>query len=385
MNASRNVGASGLMRTAQSALTCKLSSDLCYGSIFTSFSRLQNLDSFNKRELSDLSIEDYYQNYANVVVKKQNPLLNRFYFLRQQLLHYSFLKLLSAPSRFSNTSDIQILLLGGGLDVSYEFYNHSTNNLRYYVIDFEEVIEKRRLYHMKRNTYSNKGIEYVAGDLLDFQKILLKLESYPRFNFNQPTIVIFECVLSYLPAAVVSEISSKLSSTFAACSVLIYDPLLGTDDDNNPDYFHQMKKCFENKDANLMFCPSTIEDFSLFLYQSGWNHVDSMTIFQRRHLGSFSNIIDPLITSSLESFDEYSSLQLLLTSYHITVCTNSSDWFNRYSDVLLLKDESIFNSNTSFNANLSMLFLKLDWLEKKVNVLEKLHIQKSTNVDMKFR
>jgi hypothetical protein len=385
MTSTENEGASGLMRTSQRALTCKLSSDLCYGSIFTSYSGLQNLGAYSKDELADVSIEDYYQNYASVVVKKQNPLLNRFYFLRQQLLHYTFVKLLTSASRFSDRSGIQILLLGGGLDVSYEFYNHNSINLHYYVVDFEEIIEKRKLYHMKRKSYSNKCIDYVAGDLLDFQTILSKLKSYPQFNFTQPTIIIFECVLSYLPTSAVVEMFSQLSNQFLASSVLIYDPLLGDNEENNLGYFHQMKKSFESKDANLIFSPSTIEDYSLFLYQSGWKHIDSMTIYQRLLLGNFSDIIDPLIASSLESFDEYSSLQLLLSSYHITVCSNSLNLFNRYRHTVLIKENNFCNSNSSSNVALSLLFLKLDLLEKKVTALEKRSLQKSSCVGKNFR
>jgi hypothetical protein len=134
----------GVSRTAYDALTCKLSADLSYGSVYKSY--LEDVES-NHCEMGNLSFTDYYQNYANVVVKKQNPLLNRFYFFRQQCVHSLFQKLLLTVSQ----EHCQIFIFGGGLDISFEFYSSKSVKLHFHIIDLPEIIERRKLYHMKRD------------------------------------------------------------------------------------------------------------------------------------------------------------------------------------------------------------------------------------------
>lgn len=322
---------SGVTKTAQEALTCKLSADLSYGSIFSSL----NACPLTSHVLERISLTDYYQNYANVVVKKQNPLLNRFYLLRQHAMHAVFVKLLtSIPSSFT---DAQVLVLGGGYDISYEFYNDQNRRLHYYVIDFPEIIERRMMYHAQRSQYPNKQFHYIGGDLLDFNRILQQLEDN-KIDHSRPTIVLIECVLSYLPFKNVEEIVSSIASKFSNCAMLLFDPLMGSDpiknDDTslveNQDYFHQTKGSFSRKEAELQTNFSTSIKVAEFFRLNNWNHIDCMTMFQVIHLHDILKLVEPLIINSLEVFDEFSSLQMLLNNYHITVTMNNTPWWRRF-------------------------------------------------------
>lgn len=321
----------GVTKTAQEALTCKLSADLSYGSIFSSL----NACTLSSQVLEGISLPDYYQNYANVVVKKQNPLLNRFYLLRQQAMHAIFVKLLtSIPSSFT---DIQVLILGGGYDISYEFYNDQSRQLHYYVIDFPEIIERRMMYHVQRSQYSNKQFHYIGGDLLDFNHILQQLDDN-KIDHSRPTIVLVECVLSYLPIKKVEEIISSIASKFSNCAMLLFDPLMGSDpaknDDTslveNQDYFHQTTGSFARKEAELQTNFSTSIKVAEFFRLNHWNHVDCLTMFQAIHLHDIIKLVEPLIINSLEVFDEFSSLQMLLNNYHITVTMNNTPWWKSF-------------------------------------------------------
>jgi O-methyltransferase involved in polyketide biosynthesis len=378
----------GVSRTAYDALTCKLSADLSYGSVYKSY--LEDVES-NHCEMGNLSFTDYYQNYANVVVKKQNPLLNRFYFFRQQCVHSLFQKLLLTVSQ----EHCQIFIFGGGLDISFEFYSSKSVKLHFHIIDLPEIIERRKLYHMKRDSYSDKTIDYYSGDLLQFPQIMKDIQSTnpSNFNVNYPTIVIFECVLSYLPMNTVCEITDYFSNQFHSTAFLQFDPLLqpaatpsDKNNSNTNNYHHQIVQSFSSRNALLQSSFPLVTDYFSFYYHHNWKSVTCMTLYEIIHYYHLMESLEPLIIKSIETFDEYSSLQLLLNSYQITLAfnnniNNNSRWrdsFNQFNEKLNGKFSKQLMVKKSLPAperdyqRAEFLFLQLQILEKKLFALERL-------------
>lgn len=353
----------GVSRTAFDALTCKLSADLCYGSVYHGFQEKKN--DIKKT----LSISDYYQNYASVVVKKQNPLLNRFYFFRQQCFHHLFqLSLVSMLQ--SNPSNVQIFIFGGGLDISFEFYEalHPQSHFHIYVVDLPEIIERRKLYHAKRNSCSSRTIHYIAGDLLQFSSVIDNLKG---IDSSFPSIILFECVLSYLPVLNVAEINNYFSN-FSRAVILEFDPLLDSSSgttSGDMNYMQQMTSSFTSRNAQLQACFPTTQDYEQFYYQHGWKHATSLTLFDILHLFDLISDIEPLLIKSIESFDEYSSLHLLLQSYQISVGCSSSDLFLSLYNLLVPRTK-MSNSNNN-QKRIENIAARIDAIENKLASIER--------------
>jgi hypothetical protein len=214
-----------------------------------------------------------------------------------------------------------------------------------------------------------------------------------NFNVNYPTIVIFECVLSYLPMNTVCEITDYFSNQFHSTAFLQFDPLLqpaatpsDKNNSNTNNYHHQIVQSFSSRNALLQSSFPLVTDYFSFYYHHNWKSVTCMTLYEIIHYYHLMESLEPLIIKSIETFDEYSSLQLLLNSYQITLAfnnniNNNSRWrdsFNQFNEKLNGKFSKQLMVKKSLPAperdyqRAEFLFLQLQILEKKLFALERL-------------
>lgn len=282
----------------------------------------------------------------------------------------------------SNTSSkyCQLLLLGAGIDISFEKLYSNLANI--HAVDLPEIIIERDklLSHNKgddtpdngrqdidntkdidktnidNNSKSSVGkikevIEInrksvsIAGDLCDFDDIWEKL-LLNGFDVDCPTIVLAECVLCYIDTHSVRLLLQKLSSNLRKESLLIlYDPMLPSPPSNSPSrslplssndstsssgsISHSKKISFNNgfsklmqdkfseRNAPIRHCiPSTIRQQN-FIQSCNWKFANSFNMHEASHLFLTTN--ERSISTSLEPFDEFSSLALLHKQYSVTL------------------------------------------------------------------
>jgi ribosomal protein S18 acetylase RimI-like enzyme len=284
--------------TSDTSKSDHINSQICNASISA---MLGNRDSTDSRKVGSKQEKK----------RLQNPLLNRLYHARYLLIHKMVSKCLNTFKRntenhimghernknhndsagrnsicnsdcakiigdddmdsksTSNTCSkcCQLLLLGAGIDISFEKQYSNLANI--YAVDLPEIIIERdkilsrnegedtedngrqdvdntninsncersvKKFKERNGEHNKERIEInrdrksisIAGDLCDFDDIWKKL-LLNRFDEDCPTIVLVECVLCYIDTHSVKSLLQKLSSNLSKDSLLIiYDPMLPT-------------------------------------------------------------------------------------------------------------------------------------------------------------
>ncbi|EUT78904.1 hypothetical protein PFAG_05481 [Plasmodium falciparum Santa Lucia] len=137
-----------------------------------------------------------------------------------------------------NKQSIQIVNIGSGLDTTFFWINQKYQDVKYYEIDFYDLLKEKtdiikKYTEMKNflkyekdneekdedliNCLNYKMVPLDLNDSSSFEKILL---SY-NFDFNKPTIFICECVLIYLETESSDNLIKKLSELMKNTSCII--------------------------------------------------------------------------------------------------------------------------------------------------------------------
>lgn len=345
----------GIIRTAKDAVLCKSSS---------SFLRNDD-DSVCLPNGADgiLSVE--------TVEKKrlQNPLLNRMYHTRYQIVHKTLSRCLNVLRPLHSDKRIkvkqnQILLLGAGIDISFEeLYSKSAH---IFAVDFPEIIMARNMVLSASQAVDSHGPEHsrrsrsisIAGDLRLFDDIWAQL-LVDGFDSSCPTVVLIECVLCYIDTTAVQQLLIKLSEVLCKESFLIlYDPMLpssssssstspfvssarsttmspttssslsdGTSSNNNK-FRQMMADKFESRKAPIQHTIESKKSQSNFMESCKWNFRKIFNMFEAQHY--FLTAEERSVSILLEPFDEFASLALLHGLYSITVAGLDSDLFDTF-------------------------------------------------------
>jgi O-methyltransferase involved in polyketide biosynthesis len=168
--------------------------------------------------------------------KKQSPLMNKVYNLRSSIMH-KIVK--SSVGHFSTlkTAETQVLILGAGLDTSYDKYSKNV-----FVVDFPEVVNQR-------NALDN--VTLIGADMTDVKGLINELSS-TGFKFHANTIIIVECVLCYIDEVSCHALLNTLSSLLRSSLIVLYDPMLETEGLHSTNRFsQQMRGKFAERGAPL--------------------------------------------------------------------------------------------------------------------------------------
>jgi hypothetical protein len=305
---------SGVIRTSREALACKASARVSSGS-----ERGRDADS----------------------AKRKTPLLNRIYQTRSNIMH----KLVQCAARSApGAVQVQLLLLGCGLDTSYNAYA-----ARVYAVDFESVVRERESASASASASTPFRVAYLGWDLRE--RGLLTALRGKGFDPQAPTVVLVECVLGYIDRESVDALLQELSS-LACAALLLYDPLLPKhsvgdgngvgDGTGDGDGFASMTlQKFATRGAPLLSCNSSPTQYASTLRRVGWLHSTAVSVNgavcaflspeertgnARAGAGAGGGSINRDITY-VEPFDEFASLALLQNSYAVALASNNSSWF----------------------------------------------------------
>ncbi|RYG95347.1 hypothetical protein EON65_56115, partial [archaeon] len=196
-------------------------------------------------------------------INRQSPLLHRFYLLRSRIIHRA---LNYITGHIDENNDFQLLLLGGGLDVSYE---KRYPQAKCFVVDVLDIVQARKP-HQPFNTVS------LEGDLIAWPKVLSDL-LMSGLDPTIPTVVIVESVFAYLPSGVPATILHSLATSFRRCFLLIFDVCFASSTENG--FAEMLFSKFNTKQAPLLSVYSP-GDLHTLLYASAYLHADVLTMYE---------------------------------------------------------------------------------------------------------
>ncbi|CRH01529.1 leucine carboxyl methyltransferase, putative [Plasmodium relictum] len=302
-------------------------------------------------KLSAVQLGYYYDPFLKYFVKKiekRSPLINRGYYSRVVALR-QYIELFMKS--LHNTEYIQIVNIGAGLDTTFFWIYEKYKNVKYYEIDFYEILtEKTRIINdvellnnflkYDENFEENKtdlincvNYKMLYSDLNDWDSFEKNLISH-SFDFNLPTIFICECVLIYLETESSDFLIKKLSELMKNTScIIVYEQV-----NPNTAFGKIMIDNFSSRGISLksIYKYNNL-DLQLKRFKSlGWFNV---------YISDMNEIYDYHISNEekkkiekIEMFDEFEEWRLLQNHYFMLVAFNCYNNLNlKYLEDFLTK------------------------------------------------
>lgn len=219
---------------------------------------------------------------------------------------------------------MQLLILGAGLDLSYDNYFDETYN-----IDFADIITQRKsIKSMKNNIL-------ISADLRNYDDLIKKLIS-ANFNFMKETIIIAECVFIYIDQIYVVKLLAGLASVLKNATILTYDPLFPSNGNSNHNIFmDDLLKKFMKRGAPFPTVHSLQEQLNMFV-DCGWKHVCCSNLNDA--ICTFLNTADNSFHPDSELFDEFSSLAIIRKNYSFTIASLKQEDFQSCWNLIVNKN-----------------------------------------------
>lgn len=271
---------SGLMKTAHCAINCKESMSFALNSSST----MKNSGTAKKHQRS--------------------PLINRTYYYRQLCCHKIVEKSLVQYKR--NTASVQLLLLGAGLDNSYEKYD-----VNCFAIDFESIISDRH-----QSCSRSKLISADLRNVVQLHKALIDSD----FSFDCPTIVVVEVVLCYLTKIEISNLITFIQRTISKVTMVIYDPVIPKTLYHS--FSNSLLSGFESNQAPIKHGIKSRREYEQLLKEGGWVSVTTYNI--QMALSSLFTLEERKMNVTAEPFDEFAALSLLNQCYMLAIASSES-------------------------------------------------------------
>lgn len=291
--------------------------------------------------------------------RSQSPLLSKIYLARSKVMH-----LLVQVAQVTSITSVQLLNLGGGLDASYAQYFSKE-----YVLDLPLSIERITAANRDQRTSTT----FISCDLNNCVDVMSSLDA-ESFNWSQPTVVLMECVMSYLQPVSLEALLLCLSSRLTNAIFVAYDPMCARGDamDNVRSLSAMMTRKFHLRGAPLTGTVSSTKVFTTRMQRCSWHLCRTYTMYQALHCLLLPE--ERSLYGENELFDEYASLQTLLNVYCVCFASNNALWYHRFVVKLLRRsqDKAVEADPgvLQFDSRVSRLYARLAVLESHVNILE---------------
>ncbi|XP_052802199.1 tRNA wybutosine-synthesizing protein 4-like isoform X2 [Mya arenaria] len=279
--------------------------------------------------------DDPYLQAFVLKLTRRAPLIHRGYYVRAKVFEYMLEKFLS-----TNKGQKQILSLGAGFDSSY-FRLYSKGLLTdtvLYEIDFPDLVKRKRALieahpemmamigtlnadHSQRcpqielsgSQYKLLGVDLTLTNTLDAALSLCGAD------FDQPTLLLSECVLTYMTRRCSSSVIKWAAETFCNSVFVLYEQI------NPDDSFGLFMQGHYNTMGSPLRClnhfpilQSQVDRF----YTQGWENVGAMDLNQFYLTVLTGEERERM--EQLEPFDEYEELHLKCSHYFV-LCGNNGD------------------------------------------------------------
>lgn len=280
----------------------------------------------------------------------QTPLLSKMYMARSKLIRRS----LETAALFHGRENLQLLNLGGGLDTGYTDIAKTQ-----FVVDLPNTLK-----NLPPSNQLPQNTQYISCNLEDTDELcrLLRVHS---FDFSRPTIVLMECVLSYIREDAAKKLLRWINERITHCTFIAYDPICGltASESKVKSFSRMMLERFQERKAPLLSVVASTASYTSRMFDCDWSFVRTYTL---------SNALQLLLSekdASLyvrgELFDEYASLQTLLHLYGLCLAGNHSIWYQSWTKELEMQEEM----STDIRRR-QMLFARIATLEAHVSAME---------------
>lgn len=183
-------------------------------------------------------MEDDFIAYFSPKNARRSPLINRGYFVRARSIG---LVLEAFCSRMKSKS-CQVLSLGAGFDTSFfrlKALEVLPERCHYYEVDFPLVVKRKceivastpqlsALVGVPTGHNSWANYRVIAQDLADINSLQAALVD-SGINFELPTLVLAECVLSYLDVRESDAVITWTARAFSNCVLVVYEQIYPSD------------------------------------------------------------------------------------------------------------------------------------------------------------
>ena len=277
--------------------------------------------------------------------RKRASLINWGYYLRFKSLECSFEQLIKELSE--KDEQFQILSVGAGFDTT--FFNVATkygakDNFKFYEIDLpSNVARKTKLIEksgkcrqlLKNPQFSESGIisetfKLFACDLANQDELQKKLENV-KFDFIKPTVILSECVITYMEERDSTNLIKFLATHLHHAAFFVYEQIRPSDAFGKFMVAHFQKIGSPIKGIHKYF---NCREHELRYLDCGWETCSSITLAD-----VFNNLDDDekQRIRDIELFDEYEEF-LLKSSHYLVVCAGKGSLRNHsVSDMIVRK------------------------------------------------
>ncbi|KAL3831855.1 hypothetical protein ACJMK2_023552 [Sinanodonta woodiana] len=312
--------------------------------------------------------QDDYLQYFVTKVTRRSPLIHRGYYIRARTMDYIMKKFLEI-----HTGKRQIISLGAGFDSTYFRLKHQNllEEVTFCEIDFPDVVRRKKeiimaqpplleligeITHTKATdnllveidsaNYKLLGIDLGQPNTLE---AVLKL---CQIDFDCPTLLISECVLTYMTRRCASAVIKWAADTFTCGHFVIYEQI-----NPNDAFGIFMQKHFHHIGSplkSISHFPTLISQKTRFL-KLGWSHCSAMDMNQ-----FYTNLVpveERQRIEMLEPFDEHEEFHLKCSHYFV-LCAHMQAKHNLLSDLYFSPHDTVptistlgFVSFTCWNSN----------------------------------
>ncbi|KAF6016391.1 LCMT2 [Bugula neritina] len=284
------------------------------------------------------SYDPFLQSFTLKSAPRRSPLINRGYYIRDQAVQISLHSFLKEST--SDSAAKQIISLGAGFDTSFfklSTQSNDTLSTVYYVeVDFPEVAERKRMLiersdlcrsvidTAERFTPTHSCVKLATSqycllgiDLADVSLLAEVFSSHTKLAMELPTLLLSECVMTYMEPALSSQLIQHLHSLFP-CSVFItYEQVVPGDSFGLFMQSHFTKLNSSLRGINTY--PTKQAQRERYL-ATGYNKVDVLTM---KEVYDSLSLAEKNRIWKLELFDEFEEWNL--KCYHYVLVLARSD------------------------------------------------------------
>ena len=262
--------------------------------------------------------------------KRRAPLINWGYYLRFKSIEYTFEKAVS--DLCTAGKNFQILSIGAGFDttffnVSQKFGSHE--NYHFFEIDLPSNVQRKTILIkrsekcknlLKRPQFQDQGgiisdnFTLFACDLANQKELQKKLEQL-KFDFKAPTLILSECVITYMEERDSSSLIVFLANVLENAAFFVYEQIRPGDAFGKFMIRHFNKIGSPIKGVHKYFDVGTQCNRYLI---SGWEDSEAVTLAQvmksifKENKGTEKELER---VKKLEPFDEFEELYLKSSHY----------------------------------------------------------------------
>lgn len=278
--------------------------------------------------------DPYLQCFVSKVTRRA-PLIHRGYYIRAKTINYILTEFLK-----NNKGEKQIISLGAGFDSAY-FRLKAQNLLEttvFFEVDFPEVVkrkhalidanpemstmvgerclelaEKSPLIELSTGSYKLLGVDLSQTNTVEAALKLCDID------FDHPTLIMSECVLTYMTRRTASGVVKWASETFGSSVFVLYEQINPTDA-----FGLFMQKHFQTVGSPLKCINAfpTIQAQKDRFLKLGWTDLEVMDMNE-----FYNNLLsceERDRVENLEMFDEYEEWHLKCAHYMILLGYHSN-------------------------------------------------------------